>query len=183
MKISIYASAALAASTSFSCFVSAAASRKIKIQKKTSSAATGSSGQPGATCKTTSDCAIPPGLDHGVCHDGTCKSGTPGSYCGVTSDCVVPPGLDHAVCRDGRCQSGTSGSSCGATSDCVVPTGIDHAICRHGECQRGVCWDYCGQDSDCLSGLHCVGATNIAMCNKWCCEYDTCDLNTGDDDI
>ena len=76
MKFSVYGIAALAA-TSSSCVVwatASVASRKRKIQKKTSSGATGSSGpgQPGATCKKTSDCAIPPGLDHAVCRDGQC---------------------------------------------------------------------------------------------------------------
>ena len=171
MKLSIFAIAALAASTSSGCVVSAtAASWKRQIQKKTSSEATGSSGpgQPGATCKTTSDCAIPPWLDHGVCHDSTCKSGAPGWYCEITSDCVVLPGLEHAVCRDGRCQSGASGSSCGATSDCLVSSGIDHAICRHGECQSGGCLDYCGNDSDCESPFVCVGKINISRCSfRW----------------
>merc|ERR1719162_809765 len=117
----------------------------------------GGGGNPGANCKKTSDCAIPPGLDHGVCHDGTCKSGAPGSYCGVTSDCVKPPGLGHAVCRDGRCQSGAPGSSCGAASDCVVRNELDppHAVCLHGKCQRGINQDYCRNNSDCKSPGFC----------------------------
>ena len=178
MKLSVFAIATFAAATSTSsrymvAAAAAAAARNRKVQKKTSSSfgphsseygATESSGQPpGANCKNTSDCATPSGLDHPVCHDGTCKSGAPGSYCGVTSDCVVPPGLAHAVCRDGRCQSGTSGSSCGATSDCVVPFGMAHAVCRNGKCQRGVCLDYCGNDSDCITGLVCAGCKQCVL--------------------
>ena len=116
-------------------------------------------GLPGAKCENTSDCAIPPGLDHGVCLEGYCQPGTPTprSFCEVTNDCVKPPGLNHPVCRDGRCQSGASGSKCGATSDCVRPPGLDHGVCRRGKCQRGVFRDYCGQDSDCIAGLYCDG--------------------------
>ena len=99
-----------------------------------------------------SNCAIPPGMDHGVClwepglgHN--CQSGQPGATCVDTSDCAIPPGLKHAVCRSsdsrGICQSGHSGSWCGQTSDCVVQNDLDppHAVCRGNwdaqfKCQR-----------------------------------------------
>ena len=193
MKFSVFAIAALAAATSPSCFVLATAttaSRKRKITKKNGSpsgsqGATGPTGlidcvPIGDTCVASdNDCAVPPGLNHGVCRGSgknniTCQSGEPGSYCGVTSDCVVPPGLNHAVCRDGQCQSGASGSSCGATSDCVVPSGLEHAVCRQLKCQRGVCGDYCGQDSDCLSGLYCDGKHNTAKCWPSDQQYVSC---------
>ena len=102
----------------------------------------------GALCDQTSDCVVPPGLDHAVCRqipyciDAYCQSGQPGAYCGRTSDCVVPPGLEHPVCRGignfNTCQSGQSSASCGQTSDCVVPHGLDHAVCRKEKCQRWV---------------------------------------------
>ena len=53
----------------------------------------GGGGNAGAKCKHTSNCSIPPGLDHGVCRDGQCQSGASGSLCGVTSDCVKPQRL------------------------------------------------------------------------------------------
>ena len=129
MKISVYATTALAAATSFSCFVSAtaaAASRKRKIMKKVGATGqTNSDGIPiGDPCTRGDDnCAIPPGLDHGVCRGGTCKvniyGGSPPTYC-----------------EGYVCQSGQPGSSCGVTTDCVVPPGLDHAVCRKGRCQR-----------------------------------------------
>jgi len=110
---------------------------------------------PGAKCDNNSNCAIPPGLDHGVCLEGYCQPGTSRSFCGVTNDCVKPPGLIHPVCRDGRCQMGGTGSSCGATSDCVVPSGLEYPVCRHGKCQSGASGSSCGATSDCVvpSGL------------------------------
>ena len=92
MKISVYATTALAAATSFSCFVSAtaaAASRKRKIMKKVGATGqTNSDGIPiGDPCTRGDDnCAIPPGLDHGFCSDSkhkarTCESGQTGAYC------------------------------------------------------------------------------------------------------
>ena len=59
-------------------------------------------GAPGDYCTDSSDCAIPPGLDHGFCSNyDACQSGQPGSFCTQTSDCVVQNELDppHAVCR------------------------------------------------------------------------------------
>ena len=153
--------------------VAATASRKRKAQKKGGS----TSGAHGATGPTDGDlipigdtcdvkcvaadnnCAIPLGLDHGVCgcddcnrylEDSNryfCQSGQPGATCVDTSDCAIPPGLKHAVCRSsdsrGICQSGHSGSWCGQTSDCVVQNDLDppHAVCRGNwdaqfKCQR-----------------------------------------------
>ena len=178
-KCGVYATTALAAATSFSCFVSAttaAVSRNRKIQKKNSSssgATTGTSdGGPvpqdtECPCTTTSDCdwALP--TYSGVCVDNYCQfTYNPdwtfplGGYCGYTilNHCAIPTGLTHGVCREGYYQTGTSGSSCGQTLDCVVQNDLNppHAVCRNKKCQRGVCGDYCGNDSDCLpSGLNC----------------------------
>ena len=64
----------------------------------------------GESCIYSDDCAIPPGLEHGVClypsygFPGTCRSGQPGVFCGRTSDCVIPKGLKHPVCRRDKCQ-------------------------------------------------------------------------------
>ena len=122
MKISVYATTALAAATSFSCFVSAttaAVSRNRKIQKKNSSssgATTGTSdGGPvpqdtECPCTTTSDCdwALP--TYSGVCVDNYCQfTYNPdwtfplGGYCGYTilNHCAIPTGLTHGVCREG----------------------------------------------------------------------------------
>ena len=107
-------------------------------------------GLPGAKCENNSDCAIPPGLDHGVCLETYCQPGTSRSICEVTNDCVKPPGLNHPVCRDGRCQMGGTGSGCGVTSDCVVPSGLDHPVCRGGHCQSGASGSKCGATSDCV---------------------------------
>ena len=64
------------------------------------------SGQPGAFCVETSDCVVPPVLEHGVCRDDICQSGKSGSSCGQTSNCVPIAGLNppHAVCRNNKCQ-------------------------------------------------------------------------------
>ena len=144
MKFSVFAIAALAAAaaTSSRCMVAAAAaSRKRKVQKKTSSGphgATESSGQPpGVNCKTTSDCAIPSGLDHPVCREGQCQSGASGSSCGVTDDCVKPPGLQHPVCRQGKCQRGACLDYCGNDSDCVSSLHCD------GKTNIAKCHGYC----------------------------------------
>ena len=150
-KCGVYATTALAAATSSSCFVSAtatAASRKRKITKKNGSPS-GSQG--------------PTGLIHCVPIGDDC----------VTSDnnCAIPPGLTHGVCRDSQCQSGTSGSLCGVTSDCVKPPGLQHPVCRNGKCQRGVCGDYCGQNNDCLSGMYCTNGT------KKCVPTTNCSCN------
>ena len=165
MKFSVFALPALAAATSTSSryMVAAAASRKRKITKKSgsTSGSYGATGPPnyntipiGDTCGVKDDdCAIPMGLDHGVCgmdrafpdyfYDDfvgywTCQSGQPGAFCVETSDCVVPPVLEHGVCRDDICQSGKSGSSCGQTSNCVPIAGLNppHAVCRNNKCQR-----------------------------------------------
>ena len=79
MKFSVFAVTALAAATSFSCFVSAAAaaaSRKRKITKKVTDGPNGATGPPtpdgipiGGYCVSAEDnCAIPQGLNHGVCY-------------------------------------------------------------------------------------------------------------------
>ena len=152
MKFSVIAIAALAAASSFSCFVSAAAAaaaRNRKVQKKTSSSSSG--------------VHVPHASGYGATAD-SAGGQPPGTSCGATSDCAVPTGLTHAVCREGSCQSGTSGSRCGVTSDCVQPPGLEHPVCRQGKCQWGNYHDYCGNDSDCASSLQCVGATNIAKC-------------------
>ena len=100
------------------------------------------SGQPGALCLESSDCVVPPGLEHGVCRYGMCQSGKSGSSCDQTSDCVPISGLNppHAVCRNNKCQSGKSGSSCGQTSDCVPIAGLNppRAVCREAHCQQWV---------------------------------------------
>ena len=72
------------------------------------------------------NCAIPPGLTHGVCIDN----------CGVPPiGGVVKPPSSSQCCT---CQSGQPGSWCEVTDDCVVQTGLTppHAVCRHGKCQR-----------------------------------------------
>ena len=97
-------------------------------------------GQPGAWCAQTSDCVVPPELDHAVCREDKCQSGEPGASCGVHDDCVVITDLDqpHAVCRDEQCQSGQSGARCEKDSECVAPTNFDHGVCRGPtkRCQR-----------------------------------------------
>ena len=90
---------------------------------------------PGAKCKHTSDCSIPPGLNHAVCRDGQCQSGQPGALCGVTSDCVKPPRLQHPVCRQGKCQHGVKGDYCGNDSDC-----ISTLTCHWSECACVACY-------------------------------------------
>ena len=195
MKISVYATTALAAATSFSCFVSAtaaAASRKRKIMKKVGATGqTNSDDIPiGDPCTPGDDnCAIPPGLDHGVCRGGTCKvniyggspptycegyvcqSGQPGSSCGVTTDCVVPPGLDHAVCRKGKCQRWVQQYSvqfflqsiqCGST---CKTTNLHTAVhIFFFSFYSGVKGDYCGQNNDCQGNMKCHGVTKDAKC-------------------
>ena len=137
-------------------------------------------GNPGATCKKTSDCVKPTGLDHPVCRDGRCQSGAAGSSCGVTSDCVKPPGLDHPVCHDGTCKSGAPGSYCGVTSDCVKPPGLDHPVCRDGRCQSGASSSSCGATSDCVvpQGLeHPVcrqGQCQRGVCFDYCGQDSDC---------
>ena len=61
---------------------------------------------PGAFCVETSDCIVPPGLEHGVCRDDICESGKSGSSCGQTSNCVPIAELNppRAVCRNNKCQ-------------------------------------------------------------------------------
>ena len=95
MQFFVFTIAALAVATSFSCIAAAtAAARKRKFTTK------------GSVSYVGDNCAIPLGLDHGVCRDVKFQLGASRSSCGVTSDCVVPQGLEYAVCRQGKCQHG-----------------------------------------------------------------------------
>ena len=181
MKISVYAFTALAAATSFSCFVSAttaAVSRNRKIQKKNGS----SSGDEGTKdgglgpCTTTAECAIP-GQSAGVCVNGECQDA-----CTTTSDCYGLLGPTYSgVCVDGYCQFTYNpdwtfpvGGWCGYTlvNRCAIPPGLTHGVCREGYCQTGTSGSSCGQTSDCV--VQTALTPPHAVCRKKKCQRGVC---------
>ena len=138
------------------------------------------SGQPDALCVETSDCVVPPGLEHGVCRDDICQSGKSGSSCGQTSDCVPIAELNHAVCRRGKCQRLVKYIVYNVIIETLYCVWLCfllrmyyyyHFISNIARLffilliHRGVKGDYCGQDSDCLSN-DCRGLGDTAKCHK-----------------
>ena len=129
MKFSVFAIAALAAATSSSCMVAAAAPKSKKSAKKvTNGPNNGPNGGPyggptngdiipiGDPCMNSDDCAIPPGWDHGFC---TVTNGKPGT---CQSGDIIPVGDEcpnqYNVDKDRY-----------ADDHCAIPLGLDHGVC------------------------------------------------------